>query len=150
MRLSGFILLCLVFGFTLKETEKKYILRGEEVYTDIFIGDHAKCLEYVYEYDMVHVDSISHLETDKLLHIVVLNKDSLKAGKTYDIEKTKNLHLDYSTFVHLNRCWYKKLQGTVRILKMSSKDHLSMQLKLSACRIDTSAPQKIIDQAIKW
>jgi hypothetical protein len=145
------MLLCLIsLAFAPEKTEKKYILRGEEVHTDIFIGDHSKCLEYVYEYDMVHVDSISHLETDKLLHIVVLNKDSLKSGLDYDIEKTKNLHLDYSTFVHLNRCWYKKLRGTIRILKMSPKDHLSMQIKLSACRTDTSSPQKILDKVIKW
>jgi hypothetical protein len=151
MKLLHLLPISLLFlAFTPGKDEKKYILRGDEIHTDIAIEDHSKCVEYVYEYDMVHVDSISHQETDKLLHIVVINKELVKAGETYDLDKTKNLHLDYSTFIHLNRCWYKSLHGTVKILKKSGDDHLSLQLNLSAVKCDGKESQKVLEKTIKW
>lgn len=150
MRPFYILLLSLISLAFVSGKEKKTILRGEEVHADINIEDHKKCLEYIYEYDIVPVDSVSHKETDKLLHIIVLNKDSLKQGMTYEPGKSKNIYVDYSTFVHLNRCWYKKVQGTIKVLKMQPKDHLTLQINLSACRNDTSASEKIIDKVIKW
>lgn len=151
MRSLFILLFCVIaFGFAPKRHEKKYILRGEDVHTDITITDHSKCVEYVYEHDIVHVDSISNEETDKLLHVVVLNRELLKEGAMYDLEKTENIHVDYSTFIHLNRCWYKKIQGTIQVVKLKKDDHATLQLNISAIRCDGSAPQKIAERAIRW